>query len=127
MRKEVNEFHEHGAGGDDATERMPLWETIIMVASFGLLWAWFLARQNSLRSAVTTPESAMSPLWQIVLVGSLLALVVIMVRRLKRVKRALEENDPRRAGMHGYPPGMPFGFTQPHGTSQTPKRKKDKS
>ena len=115
MRKE----NEYGAE-NSADERMPIWETVVMVASFGLLWAWFLARQSTLKAGTT-----LSPLWQIVLVASLLSLVVIMVRRLKRVKRALEENDPRRAGMRGYPP-MPLGFT-PHGTEQNTTRKKGKS
>ena len=117
MRKEVEANDENGA-----SERMPVWETVVMVASFGLLWAWFLARQSTLKAGTT-----LSPLWTLVLGASLLTLVVIMVRRLKRVKRALEENDPRRAGMHGYPPGMPMSFTQPHGTAQNTKRKNGKS
>lgn len=116
MRKEIDEVEQNGS-----EERMPVWETVVMVASFGLLWAWFLARQSTLKAG-----TALSPLWQMVLVASLVTLVVIMVRRLKRVKRALQENDPRRAGMRGYPP-MPFGFTPPHGTEPTKPRKNGKS
>jgi len=122
MRKETDGIVENGVEESDAAERAPLWETVVMVASFGLLWAWFLARQSTLKAGTT-----LSPLWSLILVATLLTLVVIMVRRLKRVKRALEENYPRRAGIRGYPPGMPMSFTQPHGTGQNPKRKNGKS
>ena len=84
----------------------PLWETIVLFASFVLLWVWFLASQNA-RAA----QEPLSPIWQVVLGAALLVLVVVTARRISRVKRAFsgedEEDDNGNESPAGAPP-MPF-------------------
>ena len=68
----------------------PLWETLVMVASFVMLWAWLIARQSA-----RTSGGQLWPGWTVLQVMALIALVVITVRRLARVRRSLrgEDND----------------------------------
>jgi hypothetical protein len=87
----------------------PIWETVVMACSFGLLWAWFWVRQNVMR----TPGAAMPNEWNLLLGAALLALVVIMIRRLKRVKRAFEEQEKNPAMLGGVP--LPYGMPDPRG------------
>ncbi len=71
-----------------------------MVASFVLLWAWFLARQSALKANVP-----MAMVWNFALGISLLVMIIITVRRLQRFKRALDETAKEsRRGV----PGMPW-------------------
>ena len=86
----------------------PLWETIVLVGSFVLLWAWFIASQSA-RAA----QEPLSPIWQVVLGIALLVLVVITGRRLSRVKRAFagedleDDDDDESESAPGAPP-LPF-------------------
>ena len=84
-----------------------------MVVSFVLLWAWFLARQSALKASVP-----MALDWNIALGISLLAMIIITVRRLQRFKRALDETakDSRRGV-----PGMPW-MQMPEGKERKEKR-----
>jgi hypothetical protein len=79
-----------------------LWETLTMIASFVLLWVWFLSSRSG----------GVSPAIHGLLAVALIALVVIFVRRLKRVREALNETQKPP----GSPPGMPF--MPPSGSSQ---------
>ncbi len=65
----------------------PLWETVVMAGSFVLLWAWFIARQMALR----TPGTKMWPGWTVLQIAAVVVLVIVMVRRMARVRRALRE------------------------------------
>lgn len=87
----------------------PLWETIVLFASFALLWLWFLATQ----AARNTPEGRVSPIWQVVLGVALLVLVYITARRINRVKRAfsgeeLEDSEDDEDGTPTGAPPLPF-------------------
>ncbi len=88
--------------GADASQETstatPLWETIVMAGSFFLLWAWFGAHQ-----AAQKAHQNIALGWHLVLGASLIALVIIMVRRMKRVKIALDEGHRMARGMHGMP------------------------
>ena len=86
-------------------ERVPWWETAVMVGSFVLLWVWFVARQL----AYKTPEGRMWPGWHVLLLLSLVALVVITMRRVKRVQRALRGDQANR-----FPPHLPHSNGKPH-------------
>jgi hypothetical protein len=82
----------------------PLWETLVMVGSFVLLWAWFLAFKSAERSNVPLPI-----LWHVALLVALGALVLVTVRRVQRLGRALrgEDEDGTMAPMYpmfGDPP-----------------------
>ena len=72
---------------DKPKREHPLWETVVMALSFVLLWAWFLARQAALRAPTTT----MWPGWTALQILAIVALVIVMVRRMARVRRALRE------------------------------------
>lgn len=65
----------------------PLWETVVMALSFVLLWAWFLARQATLQ----TPGAKLWPGWTALQIAAVIVLVVVLVRRMARVRRALRE------------------------------------
>ena len=80
--------------------RQPLWETAVMAGSFILLWAWFLARQSSLR----TPEGRLWPGWHVALGIALIALIVITVRRVQRLRRALRGEDDDNGMPSPFPP-----------------------
>lgn len=64
----------------------PLWETLVMAASFASLWAWFLAHQ-----AAKTTGAKMWPGWLVVQIVAIIALVAILVRRMVRLRRVIEE------------------------------------
>jgi len=82
----------------------PVWETVVMFASFVLLWVWFLANQ----SARQTPGGGLSPLWQVGLAVVLLVLVAITVRRMNRVKRLFSGEDENESADENSPPvGLP--------------------
>ncbi len=82
----------------DNENKSAIWETLTMIVSFVLLWAWFLA------SKATPPHTEMAPYWKVLLGLSIAALVLVLVRRMKRVSQAFKDNA-TRAPM---PPGMPF-------------------
>jgi hypothetical protein len=114
-----------GMNGSDMNEEQntarrdnPIWETIVMVLSFGLLWAWFWVRQNVMR----TPGAEMPAWWQPLLGLALLALIIITVRRVLRVKRAFEEQELLNKSAR---PGMPFpyGMPDPRGDDARKTRK----
>ena len=82
----------------------PLWETLVLIGSFVLLWGWFLAQKSADRANVPLPM-----LWHLALVLALAALVVVTVRRVKRLGRALRGEDdegqiPPMYPMFGDPP-----------------------
>ena len=61
-------------------KRTPWWETAVLVGSFGLVWAWFLARGT--KSATV---------WNAVLLLAVAALILVFVRRMRRIIAALRE------------------------------------
>ncbi len=75
----------------------PRWETYAMGISFVVLWVWFVARQSALKAGQTP-----SQLWQIPLVVSVIVLVWIFVRRMKRALSGLKEIHPARRGKPGH-------------------------
>lgn len=83
----IVESQEEGEPNGKPKREHPLWETIVMAGSFVLLWAWFLARQVSLRA----PGTKMWPGWTVLQVAAVVVLVVVLVRRMARVRRALRE------------------------------------
>jgi hypothetical protein len=86
----------------DSKGSHPLWETVVMVGSFVLLWVWFLARQAALRNG-----GVMWPGWTVLQIVALVALVVVTVRRVARVRRALRGEDGHNV--------MPWRFPPPNG------------
>lgn len=74
----------------------PRWETYAMALSFVALWVWFLARQAAFRAGQMP-----SVLWQIPLIVSVIVLVWIFVRRMKRALSGLKEVHPARRGRPG--------------------------
>jgi hypothetical protein len=66
----------------------PVWETAIMVGSFVLLWAWFIAYKGSLRTNVPLPLW-----WHFFLLAAVGLLIFVMVRRINRLKEALRGGD----------------------------------
>jgi membrane protein implicated in regulation of membrane protease activity len=87
----------------------PLWETLVMIGSFLLLWAWFLAR-----SAAQRANAPLQLYWQGALVVALLALVYVTVRRIRRVQRALRGEDEQGNVTPMYPMfGTPPKFGDP--------------
>lgn len=72
-------------------EKTPLWETLAMIGSFALVWAYFLAFQAA-RAAKTTPHFA----WKIALLVAIGVLIWVFVRRLKRILAALNSQNKRR-------------------------------
>ena len=68
-----------------------------MALSFVALWIWFLARQMAFRAG-----NAPSELWQIPLVLSVVLLVWIFIRRMKRALAGLKEIHPARRGRPGH-------------------------
>ncbi len=72
---------------DEKTPRdHPLWETIVMAVSFASLWAWFLARQAAKASGLK-----MWPGWPLIQIVAIALLVAILVRRMIRLRRVIEE------------------------------------
>jgi len=82
----------------------PLWETLVMIGSFLMLWVWFLAHSAAQR----TPGKYLHPLWQTPLVVAVIVLIVILVRRARRLQRALRGDDNPMASR--FPP--PNGHTR---------------
>lgn len=64
-----------------------------MVLSFVLLWVWFLARQSAIRGG-----EALHIGWNAALLLAVVALVVVLVRRMKRTLTSLREIDPAQRG-----------------------------
>ncbi len=84
----IVESQEEGEPNGKPKREHPLWETIVMALSFVLLWAWFLARQAALRA----PSTTMWPGWTALQIAAVVVLVIVMVRRMSRVRRALRES-----------------------------------
>lgn len=73
-------------------------ETLIIAGSFVAVWIYFIARIWAGRAQVT-----LSPFWQVLLLPALVLLVIIFVKRLRRVARALRgefDDAPTRNGQH---------------------------
>ncbi len=62
------------------------WETVVIAASFLLLWGWYLLRQSIYRAGLQPSIWHSAPLLLI-----LLALGWVFVRRLRRVVNAMRE------------------------------------
>ncbi len=75
MKEEPKEKRDH-----------PLWETFVMAASFASLWAWFLAHQAS-----KTTGAKMWPGWLLIQIAAIALLLAILVRRMIRLRRVIEE------------------------------------
>ena len=73
--------------------KTPWWETATLAVSFALVWAWFLAR-----------DSKLTAVWNAVLLLAVVALVVVLVRRVRRTIAALRDqssdfkDEPQRHG-----------------------------
>lgn len=88
----------------------PLWETVVMAASFAMLWAWFLARQSASRT-----ETDLWPGWTALQLIALAALVLVLVRRMIRVRDAMRENSKLPNRPHfPFMPGPMNGNGAPH-------------
>lgn len=73
------------------TEKTPTWETLAMIASFALVWAYFAAFQSAKRVG-----GALHFGWNLALLAALGILIWVFVRRLKRVLKALKSQNQRR-------------------------------
>lgn len=97
----------------------PRWETAAMVVSFGLLWAYLLARQAALQAAahsgVANPKVQMSPLWTVAQVAAIVVLLFVLVRRMRRATTAMRAASQIRPG---FPPGFTPGKFEPNGHSR---------
>lgn len=71
--------------------KTPLWETLAMIGSFALVWAYFLAFQAA-RGTKTPPHFG----WKLALLAAIGVLVWVFVRRLKRILAALNGQNKRR-------------------------------
>ncbi len=69
------------------TAPRPLWETIVIAASFGCVWIYLLAWIVAGRSKET-----LSPWWQLLLAPCVIVLFLILRRRLKRAREVLQED-----------------------------------
>lgn len=97
----------------DNENKSAIWETLTMIVSFVLLWAWFLAYK-------VTPRGTLAPYWKVLLGLSIAALVLVLVRRMKRVSQAFKDN----ASRPPMPPGMPFPADRAPRKNATSKRSK---
>ena len=66
----------------------PLWETLVMVASFAFLWIWILSAK-----AAHAQGANLGPQWMLFQLIAAGALFVIFVRRVQRAKKAFREAD----------------------------------
>ncbi len=107
----------------------PFWETIVMAASFAMLWAWFWARHTASR----TPGATMWPGWTVLQIIALAALVFVLVRRMIRVRDSMHESSKlpnqfpfMNRPMNGAPhngTSQNNGHNGTNGTAQNRKRK----
>ena len=67
-----------------------------MALSFVVLWGWFVARQSALRGG-----ASLAAWWQIPLFVSVVVLVWIFVRRMRRALAGLKAIHPARRGKPG--------------------------
>lgn len=63
------------------------WESWGLVFSFVALWVWFLARQSALRAGQQLGVG-----WRVFLLAVLALMILITVRRLRRIGRALHQD-----------------------------------
>lgn len=68
------------------SENPSRWETVVIAASFLLLWGWYLWRQSFYRAGLQPPLWHNAPL-----VILLLALGWVFVRRLRRLTKAMRD------------------------------------
>lgn len=84
--------------------KTPRWETAVLFLSFLALWAWWMARQSQGRLEGGLTEHPLTPVWNGLLVASLVALIAVFIRRIRRVQSALSENlQSSRAPFGGIP------------------------
>lgn len=71
-----------------------MWETLAMIASGLLIWAWFISRER----ARVTPNAQLWEGWNYLQYAAVALLLVIFVRRMIRIKRSFEDqkNQPPR-------------------------------
>ena len=71
-----------------------MWETLAMIASGLLIWAWFISRER----ARVTPNATLWGGWNYLQYAAVALLLVIFVRRMIRIKRSFDEqrNNPPR-------------------------------
>lgn len=95
----------------------PLWETMILVGSFVLLWAWFLAFKGAERAHQSLPLW-----WHFFLLIAVVLLFFVMRRRVQRLQRAMrgQDEEGNSINMNNGPTGYPT-FTSP------PPDRRDKS
>lgn len=88
--------------------KTPLWETCVLIGSFVLLWAWFIAYK-----VAEGANEALPLWWHFFLLVAVGLLVFVMLRRIKRLQRALhgdEESDESNSSYPGF--GGPPDFTK---------------
>jgi hypothetical protein len=69
----------------------PRWETAVMLGSFLLIWAYFLARHAALKGG-----DPLHLAWNVALILAVVALVVVFIKRLKRTLDLLRISNPTR-------------------------------
>jgi hypothetical protein len=81
------------------TPRKNSWETSVIAISFIAVWIYFAARIWAGRNEIT-----ISPAWQLLLLPSLILLIVIFARRLRRVLGSLRGEDGHEQEPTVWPP-----------------------
>ncbi len=72
-------------------EKTPRWETVAMIGSFVLVWAYFLAFGNAQAAKMTLHFG-----WKIALLAAVGVLIWVFIRRLRRILAALNGQNKRR-------------------------------
>lgn len=66
---------------------LSMWETLAMIASGLLIWAWFIARER----ARITPNATLWEGWNYLQYVAVAVLLIIFVRRMMRIKKSFAE------------------------------------
>ncbi len=91
--------------------KTPLWETLVIIASFAGVWIYFMLWLSAGRARTPLPLY-----WQLLLVPCLVALFFVFRKRLARARNAVREANEQNAF-----PFSPTNFTSGKGK---PNRKK---
>jgi uncharacterized membrane protein len=72
---------------ETSSRKTPLWETLVIAASFAGVWIYFFAWLAAGRA-----KAPLSAWWQFLLVPCLIALIIVFRRRFARAKNAVRES-----------------------------------
>lgn len=75
----------------EAPKKKPLWETLVIAASFAGVWIYFFAWLAAGRD-----KTPLAPTWQLLLVPCLIALFIVFRRRLARARSTMRESQEMR-------------------------------